>query len=211
MSSLTGWHSRAIAHPERSTFTPSKDTLLAGLIRSTPVQPSGLAIGLFLPDFAVDGAGRILQLTQVDWAGLEAIVKGATADSVPKAGGFRNSWRIAHPRTDLPIHWLRVSHGRGGDDIREVSVFGYSQDVRELVNSPDGVTTELPDVLQEVFGVLDEGRKDDGPGDGDPALVETIADIITNVCECPFSSPGLALTCYLVLEQRLSARESVRT
>jgi len=185
-SSLSGWYSRAIIHPERSAFTTTENTLVVGLIRSFPVGTK-LAVGIFEPDVAVDVTGRVLQLTKDDWTGLVALARAATADTVPKANEDFNQWRIAHPRTCRPIHILTVSHGEG--NVREVQVYGFSRETRTLERSRDGdvaprlpdgsVATQLPDILQEAFGVLDEAPEEDGEGYVNTALAKSVAEMIS--------------------------------
>jgi hypothetical protein len=177
-SPLTGWPSRATPHPSRDTFTPTASSLQYGVIRSTPANPSELVAAFFEPDFVVDAAGRVLKLLDGDARGINTLVHSSVADDVPKPGGFRNQWRISHPRTSMPIHWLSVFNAPGKEgELREVSVYGYSSRTTELSESVDGLLN-FPDVLQETFGVLDKARTSIRDGEGNPELVRQVIEII---------------------------------
>ena len=177
-SPLTGWPLRATPHPSRRTFTPSASSLQYGMIRSTPVNPSQLVAAFFEPDFVVDAAGRVLKLSDGDARGINTLVQASVGDDIPKPGGFRNQWRVSHPRTSMPIHWLKVLNAPGkGGELQEVSVYGYSSETTELSKSVQGLLN-LPDVLQETFGVLDEARTDNNGGEKNPELAEQAAEIV---------------------------------
>lgn len=178
-SPASGWRQRATLHPNRASFVPTESSFKSGLIRSTRLHPRGLVVGLFAPDVAVDSAGHVLQLAKEDWSALDTLSHQATADNIPKAGGFRNQWRIKHPRTDYPISWLRASYGGG---VREVSVYGLSTTTTEL-SHPVGGLTSLPDTLQEAFIIFDEGRSVEDDGQGDSALAKAVADIVSGTTE----------------------------
>jgi hypothetical protein len=180
-TSLHGWHERAVEHPSKSSFFPSPDTLKVGLIRSTPANPTGLAVALFTPDFAIDSSGRILQLASGDFEQLIDLATKSVADGVPKAGGFRNQWRIDDPRTSRPILWLKVK--KSPQNIGEVSIYGYSDDNQSLAKAPQDAPqlTQVPSILQEAFGTFDEERRSQAPGDTNPELAITVADIIAEL------------------------------
>jgi len=150
---------------------PSASTLSIGLLFSTRLNPSGFAVALFAPDYAVDAQGRVLQLAEGDWAGLKTLTRQATADDLPKP--FQ--WRIKHDKSDYPIHTLRVSYGEG--DVRDVQVYGFSNETKELEEPVEGLT-QLPDAIQEAIAVLDEGRTTEGPGEGDDELVKLVSEIL---------------------------------
>jgi len=173
--SAAGWHARSPLHPSSDSFTPTREALALGCLYSTPVQPSGLAAALFKPDIAVDAQGRVLQLSPSDFAALEELGRGAVADGVPVAGGFRNQWRIKHPRTSQPISWLRVAEGGA---FKDVSVYGYSKANLVLDPAVDGLS-RLPEVLDGAFGVLSEGREgSEGGGEVNSRMVELVAAVV---------------------------------
>lgn len=176
-SPLTGWHKRATSHPSRDTFVPTASSLQYGMIRSTPANPTQLDVAFFAPDFVVDAAGRVLKLSTGDIDGLQTLVKAAVSNDVPKAGGFRNQWRIKHPRTSLPILWLKVPDADTG--LQEVSVYGYSSETISLSKPVKGLD-DLPDVLQEVFGVLKEARTDQNNDEGSPELAVQVSELVVD-------------------------------
>lgn len=175
---LPGWPHRATPHPSRDTFTPTVTSLKYGITRSTPANPSQLVAAFFEPDFVVDAAGRVLKLSDGDVNGINTLVHASVSDDVPKAGGFRNQWRIYHRRTSMAIHWLKVLNAPGNEgELQEVSVYGYSSETTELSDPVDGLLN-FPDVLQETFGALDEARTSNSDGEGNPELVQQVTEII---------------------------------
>jgi len=174
---LTDWPLRATPHPSRDVFTPTASSLQYGILRSTPVN-SQLVAAFFEPDFAVDAAGRVLKLSEGDANGIGALVHAAVGEDVPKPGGFRNQWRVSHPRTSMPIHWLKVFNTPGKEGtLQEVSVYGYSSETTELSKSVQGLLN-FPDTLQETFGVLDEARTTSNGGQGNTDLAQQVAEIV---------------------------------
>jgi len=173
--SAAGWHARSPLHPSGDSFVPTREALALACLYSTPVQPSGLAAALFKPDIAVDAQGRVLQLSQADFAAIKELGASSVADNIPAAGGFRNQWRIKHARTSQPISWLRVVDGGA---IKDVSVYGYNKQKLELDPEVDGLAT-LPEVLDKVFGVFAEGREglEDG-GEVNSRIVELVAAVV---------------------------------
>lgn len=141
---------------------------------------SSLVLAFFASDFVVDASGRVLQLTDGDQNGLKMLIDRALGDDVPKPGGYGNQWRIQHPRTSMPILWLKVPGVGEGNTLKEVSIYGYSAQKRKLSKSVDGLS-ELLDVLQELFGVLDEARLDDSGGEGNVALAEQVGKMVDEV------------------------------
>jgi len=171
--SAIGWHARSPPHPSGDSFIPTREALAVACLHSTPVRPNGVAAALFKPDFAVDGQGRVLQLSPADFAAIEAIGANSVADGVPVAGGFRNQWRIRHGPTSQPIWWLRVADGEA---IKDVSVYGYDKVTLELDPPVDGIT-QFPDVLDKAFGVFSEGREGDGQV-VDARMIELVNDVV---------------------------------
>ncbi|KDQ16120.1 hypothetical protein BOTBODRAFT_31189 [Botryobasidium botryosum FD-172 SS1] len=173
--SAAGWHARSPLHPSGASFVPTREALVSGCLYSTPVDPSGLAAALFKPDVAVDGQGRVLQLSQADFAALEALGRASVADDIPSPGGFRNQWRIKHPRTSRPISWLRTADR---DSIKDVSVYGWDK-TNLLLERRVGELDRLPDVLHSTFGVFLEGREGlEGGGEVNSRVVEAVAAVV---------------------------------
>jgi len=178
-SPLTGWTLRAIPHPSRHSFAPTASALQYGIIRGTPVNPTQLVAAFFKPDVMVDAAGRVIKLSDGDARGINTLIQASVGDDIPKPGGFRNQWRISHPRSSMPIHWLKVLNAPGkGEELQEVSVYGYSKQTTALSKSVQGLLN-LPDVLQETLGVLDEARTNNKhDGDEDRELAQQVAEVV---------------------------------
>ncbi|KAF8326110.1 uncharacterized protein EI90DRAFT_3291559 [Cantharellus anzutake] len=180
MSGLSGWHTRSHPHPSRGTFTPSSETLIAGVIRSTHLYPRQLVAAFFVPDFVVDTEGRVFQLNSEEEKGaIYQILSRATSDKIPLAGGYNNQWRIFHPRTDFPIHKLKIPSTEAGK-VDVVSVYGLSKSTGTLEKLVGGYT-ELPEVLQEAFTLMDEARTTTAEGEGDSSLARTVGDLIVEL------------------------------
>jgi len=167
----TGWYARTIGHPAKDSFAPSRSALSFALLESTPVNPEGFIAAFFSPDFVVDGAGHVRQVSKDDLPALTTLAQRATDEtSVPQPGGFRNQWRIRQDRTDYPIDWLRVATDAQGE-LKGVSVYGFDGTHDEL-SPPVGSVDRLPSVLMDAFNVFGEGRQGFDNGDQDPDMIE---------------------------------------
>jgi hypothetical protein len=182
-SPTAGWHARAtpLSGSERTSFEPSLSALVFASIHSTPVNPEGFTLALFTPDLAVDARGALLRLTPDDFSALSDLARMAVnPNEVPETGTFRNQWAIAHPITSRPIDRLLVpSYGDIAGEFKEVQVSGY-QKGRTRLRAPVGEKTELPDVLHELFGLIQEGSED-GPGEPDETLVGRVKVLLEGV------------------------------
>ncbi|THH21153.1 hypothetical protein EW146_g366 [Bondarzewia mesenterica] len=140
-----GWHARAQAHPDGSTYEPARSDLIFVLQRKTKVEPEGFTLALFAPDIAVDAMGKVLKLSSEDWNALEALAgRAKDKQRVPETGSFGNQWRIQQRRTDLPIDQFHFAQG-ASDPLYVVGVYGYDGETRTL-SKPVGEITELPEV-----------------------------------------------------------------
>jgi hypothetical protein len=175
-SSISGWHARATTHPDGADYTPKADALVFAVIHSLPADPEGFSLALFKPDAAVDARGAALKLQQDDWDALARLSASAISD-VPAVGSFPNQWRIAQPTTSQPIDRLLA---KNGDKFDQVSISGYSK-TRTALKSPVGDITELPGVLYEFFGLLQEGREGYERGTEDIALIGKVKALLQDV------------------------------
>ena len=165
-ASAAGWHARAAPYTSAADFTPSKDALVFAVLVNAPADPEGFTMALFQPDIAVDARGRVLQLKQEDFSTLASLAEEAAR--LPETGSFMNAWRVAHDRTSQKIDRL-VSRAPSGE-LRQVSVQGWHAEKKKLQTAV-GEYEELPHVLQELFGYIQEGRTDYQRGQVDNADV----------------------------------------
>ncbi|KAF5359980.1 hypothetical protein D9758_007596 [Tetrapyrgos nigripes] len=159
-TSLSGWHSRALQSPyaAASSFEPKLDNLAFTVLHSTPVEPEGFTLALFKQGndaIAIDASGNVLQLSESDATGLTELAQ--SVNTLPKAGGFRNTWRITQLTTSQPIERVLVKD-KDGSSLKETSVQGFANDKKEL-KSAVGDATELPDVLYTFVGLALEARE----------------------------------------------------
>lgn len=122
--------------------------------------PHGLVTALFKPDIAVDSIGRILQLSPSDFAALVRISRDCVADTVPTPNVPPERWRIdwGNRMGNTNDHLFVAS--APGEPIKHVAIYGY--DARNLDLDPptkEGLT-RLPEVLDNAFGILEEGMDD---------------------------------------------------
>ncbi|KAI0636831.1 hypothetical protein C8Q77DRAFT_1094818 [Trametes polyzona] len=153
-ASATGWHARAQPHPDRAAFAPTRDKLVFAVLLNAPADPEGFTLALFRPDVAVDARGRVLQVKSNDFATLADLAEQTTR--LPETGSFMNAWRVAHDRTSMPIDRLFVPVS--GGDIKETSVQGWHPE-KKLLKDAVADYQELPPVLHELFGYIQEGRE----------------------------------------------------
>ncbi|KIJ45927.1 hypothetical protein M422DRAFT_29576 [Sphaerobolus stellatus SS14] len=165
------WYSRST--PLTEVWTPTAEKLLFGLFLNAPADPEGFICALFEPNIVVDSMGKTLKVPQEDF---DAIVTLASRSSdLPDTGSFRNAWRIRHPITSKPIQILRYKQTDGS--LKETSVYGYSKDINILEEHTQGFTT-LPDVLMELFGLLNEPRTGYQKGEEDISMIAKIKQIL---------------------------------
>ena len=91
--SHSGWRHRSSPHPDGPSYTPTRESLVLALTRSTPVHPDGFTVALFEPNVAVDALGEVRRLAEDDFDYLKGLAQRAA--SLPLAGGYRNQWRCA--------------------------------------------------------------------------------------------------------------------
>lgn len=163
---LTGWLSRAAPHSDPSTFTPTLSSIAILLLRNSPVENEGFSLAVFTDRTVVTAAGDILVAAQADYDALIAL--GAKVNTLPDTGEFRNTWRVKQPVTSQPIDRLFIAQDSGGG-LKETSVQGYKQGMRELVE-PVGDIKELPGSLEELVGAALEGRAGFEIGSEGPAV-----------------------------------------
>ena len=168
-SKYSGWHTRAKAHPSPNTFSPSRDTLAFAVSR-TLFRGGGLSLALFTPNIAVDASGRVLEVDHSDFAGLKALAHKAL--ELPKSDDSQNLWTVKQKRTDEPIDKLLVPEG--SVELKSVSVSGYDKKHRELAEPVAGFS-ELPDVLWELFGLVEEAEKGHGEKEDKEVIEKVIA------------------------------------
>ncbi|KAI0709383.1 hypothetical protein C8Q76DRAFT_786155 [Earliella scabrosa] len=172
--SAEGWYSRATPHPSAPDFTPTKDELVFAVLLNAQADPEGFTLAVFRPDIAVDARGRVLQLQPQDFSSLTSLAEETTR--LPETGSFMNAWRVDHPVTSRPIDQLFYKTESG--EYKQTSVQGWSPDRKQL-KSPVGDYQELPPLLQELFGYVQEARTDYERGrEENPALLEKVKELV---------------------------------
>ncbi|KAI0807440.1 hypothetical protein C8Q74DRAFT_1362943 [Fomes fomentarius] len=174
MVSATGWYSRASPHPSAPDFTPSKDTLVFAVLLNAQADPEGFTLAVFHPDIAVDARGRVLQVQPDDYARLTALAEETT--HLPQTGEFLNAWRVAHRFTEQKNHQLFFKTSTG--ELKQTTVQGWHLENKQLKKPVEGYT-ELPPVLYELFGYIQEARTDYERGrEENPELIARIKEIV---------------------------------
>lgn len=164
-TSLSGWHSRA--EPYLQPFVPDQSALRLAVLRNAPTEPEGFTLALFdsPAGIAVDAAGNVLLMEDVDFQGLLNLAD-QTKD-LPSTGKFRNTWVINRPRTSQLIERVLLPiSGKDGTEFRETSVQGYDGVTTRLKTAVEGIQ-HLPSALQNLIGsaleakeALDDDRDD---------------------------------------------------
>ena len=175
--SAAGWHARATELANPGDFKPSRSALAFALLLSAPADPEGFSTAFFHPNIAVDARGKVLELTPADFDELSLVV--GQIDSLPKAGGFRNQWRVHHERTSYPIDRIVVSKDKQ-EELEETGVYGWSAETRAL-DKPVEQYKELPDCLQTSIGLLREARTGYVRGGEDREILRKVLDVINGV------------------------------
>ena len=175
-ASAQGWHARANPHPSPASFAPTKDALVFAALLHAPADPQGFTMALFEPDVAVDARGRVLQLQPQDFARLAELAR--EAGQLPETGSFMNAWRVAHDRTSQKIDRLFIK--TPGGDVKETSVQGWHPEKKQLKTVVAG-HQELPPVLQELVGYVQEGRTEFVRGqEENKALISQLTALVGN-------------------------------
>src|SRR6266550_1659255 len=177
---LKSWHARALAHPYPNpyTFVPRRENIKIALLRNSPLEHEGFSLAIFAEDdtyVVVDAMGRILNLpsTSPDIKGLLDL--GHQTLNLPIANRFRNIWMVKRQMTSQPIDRFFYVSETGK---RQTSVSGYSPIHTELAR-PVEQYTHLPQVLQELFGLVLEAREGYQPGrDGGNADREVVSKVM---------------------------------
>ncbi|KAG8816578.1 hypothetical protein FRC17_000269, partial [Serendipita sp. 399] len=113
---------------------------------------------------AVDAFGRILELSEQEYAAFEKEMKGVK--ELPTPPEFMGQWRVKRPITCLPFYEVSIFSerlmGEGGQVQGEgtttrATVYGWSERTDELEQEMVG-RTRLPASLQRLIGLGMEGR-----------------------------------------------------
>jgi hypothetical protein len=163
--SASGWHTRATEHT--GSFGPAKEKLVLNILVNSQVEHDGFTLGLIKPNFAVDARGKILILSDDDFAAFMTKVEEVKALPVPEQLG---QWRVKQQRTSYPIDILKLP---GQPDV---SVYGWSASTSTLEGPTEGHTS-LPDPLQTLVGWAKEAREGYQRGHVDPADQEVIDQV----------------------------------
>jgi hypothetical protein len=183
--SYKGWHAKALQNPHGTPhlFMPDADYLSFVLMENSQVEENGFTLAVFkpsLPDpkrrddttFVVDAMGRVLYIPIDLYVHMSKLAEQTT--QLPDTGSFRNTWRVEHPTTSRAIDRLFVKTDSG---LKETSVYGYSDTATKLQTPVDGYT-DLPDVLQVLFGLALEGRSDYKSGEADKEVIDKVKKVI---------------------------------
>ncbi|KAG7086836.1 hypothetical protein E1B28_002757 [Marasmius oreades] len=182
---LKGWHSRSLSTPypgDPEGYQPKLENLVFVALQNAQAIPEGFSLAVFKHDdpnqnVAVDATGRVLLLSESDYAGLTTLSQKITID-LPDTGNFRNTWVVNQLRTSQPIDRFFVKGAQDGK-LKETSVQGWSEDKRELKDSV-GEYTELPETLAEFVGLVREAREgfEFRHGQTDPPMVKKVKQIL---------------------------------
>lgn len=95
---------------------------------------------------------------------------------LPSTGSFLNAWRVKQERTSQPIERVLVPRDSEGELV-QTSVQGYEKGKTELSEPVDGIT-QLPDVLQELIGLVEEAREGYVRGEEDRTVIEKVKSVL---------------------------------
>ncbi|KAG8718142.1 hypothetical protein FRC08_005852 [Ceratobasidium sp. 394] len=152
MTAPSGWHSRAMPHPDGAAYDIQKENVIFGMTRNARVEPSGFSVALFKPNVAIDAMGRVYVLNDDDFSALVSLASEAA--ELPNTGGFRNQWRVKHDRTGYPIDQLYVATSKG---LHTIGVYGHDGQTTTL-EPPVHDITNLPAQLNSIITLAKEGR-----------------------------------------------------
>lgn len=165
--SAQGWHARATEHT--GSFAPAKEDVLLNALLNSPVEPNGFTVSIVKPNIAVDARGKVLSLSNDDFAAFEAKIEEVKA--LPQTSGFRGQWRVKQQRTSYPIDIIQIP----GEAER--SVYGWSATTSTLEETTNGYTT-LPEPLQTLIGWAREAREGYHRGQADGTEIEKVKNIL---------------------------------
>ncbi|KAL0961282.1 hypothetical protein HGRIS_006242 [Hohenbuehelia grisea] len=178
-SRYAGWHARAQPHPNPSSFEPTRETLAFAVLRNAQADHDGFTLALFKPTsgsggIAVDAAGKVLEVAQDDFAGLESLAQNLL--TLPKSEGFRNTWVLERDRTSQPIERILVPR-EGSTELTETGVQGFAKGISKLKYPVDG-HTDLPAAFAELAGLILEGRDDYVRGGEDSGTIGRVKNVL---------------------------------
>ncbi|KAF5354943.1 hypothetical protein D9756_005738 [Leucocoprinus leucothites] len=177
-TSPSGWHSRAATYPH--SFTPERSALKLAVLRNAPVEHEGFTLALFdsPANIAVDAAGKVLVVEDVDFRGLLSLAD--EIKDLPETGAFGNRWVIMQPTTSQPIERLLLpDETPEGQGLKETSVQGYDG-VKIQLKKAVGDYQHLPSTLYDLVGAALEAREG-ADEDRDESMINEVKAILGNV------------------------------
>ncbi|KAI1783748.1 hypothetical protein LXA43DRAFT_306181 [Ganoderma leucocontextum] len=127
-TSAEGWHARATAHLDTSTFQPTADTLVFVSRLSTMASPDSFTMTLFLPDIAVDASGRVVKVQPQDFSILALLSEDVAR--LPDTGAFHGVWAVSSRFTCRANDYLHVRTAGGG--MKTTGVYAWERRHTEL-------------------------------------------------------------------------------
>jgi len=175
-STVANWRDRAerIQNPE--SWQPERKDLVFAVVRNAPVEHHALTLALFRPNIGVDASGNVLALKEDDFSTLSQLAT-QTLD-LPQTGEFRNAWIVRRPITSQPIERLLVSTSESV--VAETSVQGYNNQGEFELRVPVGDITILPQLLQDLFGLILKARVDYDRRNRHEAVLSKVLDVVGN-------------------------------
>ena len=175
-SAIADWRDRAerIRNPE--SWQPERKDLVFAVVRNAPVEHHALTLALFRPNIGVDASGNVLALKEDDFSTMSHLAT-QTLD-LPQTGEFRNAWILRRPRTSQPIERLLVYTTES--EVTETSVQGYNNQGEFELREPVGDITVLPNLLQDLFGLIMKARADYDPRNRHEAVLTKVLDVVGN-------------------------------
>ncbi|KAG8742509.1 hypothetical protein FRC10_001343 [Ceratobasidium sp. 414] len=193
MASPSGWHSRAMPHPDGAAYDVQKGNVIFGMTRNAPVESNGFSVALFKPNVAIDAMGRVYVLNSEDFSALASLASEAA--NLPDTGSFRNQWRqvalpcalvlvrlifestrVKHDRTDYPIDQLFVATSKG---LHTIGIYGHDGQTTTL-EYPVGEITNLPAPLNSIVTLAKEGRNGFERGTENTEVVSKVKAALRN-------------------------------
>jgi hypothetical protein len=126
---------------------------------------------------AIDTHGRVLHVSKLDAAGILGVAEKTL--ELPQAEEWWNKWVVEQPRTSQPIHRVFIHSQDPDKPLKEVSVQGFSKEIRELKTPVEGFR-QLPDSLWELVGLVLEAR-DGSYEDRDPVVLGKVREVVKDL------------------------------